>query len=186
MLSQASGYAAAALGFIASNADGPSLVKDIAEGANIPAPYLAKIVQVLARRGLVNTQRGIGGGVSLAKAPANITLYDVCVALDDPSVQSRCMLGTAECSDDRACPCHEFWKSHRLEFHQFLQGTTIADLAQFESRRRALGLAQVPIAAQIGATGGPRTPGSRPDAARPNGTKPNGSNGKANGAGTRA
>lgn len=136
MLTQAVGYALSALARIAAGGGKSVLVKDVAREAGIPAPYLAKIVQVLARRGLVATQRGIGGGVALSRDPAAITLHDVCVALDDPSVQQRCMLGTAECSDDRACPCHRFWSTHRTEYVKFLQGTTVADLAVFEDQRR--------------------------------------------------
>lgn len=136
MLTQAVGYAATALAQVASGGGKPVLVKEIAQASGIPAPYLAKIVQTLARKGIVLTQRGIGGGVTLAKDPKTVTLFDVCAALDDPSVQHRCMLGTAECSDDRACPCHKFWSTHRSEYLEFLKSTTIADMALFEARRR--------------------------------------------------
>jgi DNA-binding IscR family transcriptional regulator len=60
----------------------------------------------------------------------------VCVATDDPSVKQTCMLGTAECSDSRACPCHKFWTQHRAKLHLFLASTNVADIAAFESRRR--------------------------------------------------
>ena len=72
MLSQASGYAASALGFVACSESKSVLVKEIAEATAIPAPYLAKIVQVLSKRGIVRTQRGIGGGVTLARAPEDV------------------------------------------------------------------------------------------------------------------
>lgn len=136
MLSQASGYAATALGHIAAAGGKPVLVKEIAEAANIPPAYLAKIVQSLARKGLVQTQRGVGGGVSLAKAPSDITLFEICQSLDDPAVEQRCMLGVTECCDERACSCHQFWTTQRAQYHQFLRTTTIADVAAFETRRR--------------------------------------------------
>jgi Rrf2 family protein len=136
MLSQAVGYAATALGFVAAAGGRPVLVKDIAEAAGIPAPYLAKIVQTLARRGLVITQRGIGGGVALAQTASSITLYDLCVALDDPCIHQRCMLGTDVCSDERACPAHQFWTSQRAKMLDYLRKMTVADIAAFESRRR--------------------------------------------------
>ncbi len=136
MLTQAAGYASCALGYVAAAGGKPLLVKEMAEACGIPAAYLAKIVHSLARKGLVLTQRGIGGGVTLATPPSEITLYDLCVALDDPIVHARCMLGTAQCSDDRACPAHEFWKHHRARQLDFLQQTTVADIAAFETRRR--------------------------------------------------
>jgi Rrf2 family transcriptional regulator, iron-sulfur cluster assembly transcription factor len=136
MLNQAVGYAATALGYVASAGGKPVLVKEIADAADIPAPYLAKIVQNLARRGLVLTQRGVGGGVTLARSASSITLHDVCEAMDDPVTQPRCMLGTAECSDERACPAHKFWTAQRAKQIEFLLKTTIADIAAFEVRRR--------------------------------------------------
>ncbi|QYU69892.1 Rrf2 family transcriptional regulator [Leptolyngbya sp. 15MV] len=136
MLSQAVGYAATALGYVAAAGGSPILVKEIAEASGIPGSYLAKIINVLARKSLVVTQRGIGGGVVLARPAKEITLFDICVALDDSSVQPRCMLGTAECSDERACPAHEFWCGQRDQYLAFLKGTSIADIAAFETRRR--------------------------------------------------
>lgn len=136
MLSQAAGYAATALGCLAAASGKPLLVKEIAEACEIPAAYLAKIVNQLARKGVVLTQRGIGGGVTLAREADAISLHDICVALDDPSVQPRCMLGTAMCSDERACRAHRFWTRHREQQSTFLRETTVADVAAFETKRR--------------------------------------------------
>ncbi|HWB19424.1 MAG TPA: Rrf2 family transcriptional regulator [Phycisphaerales bacterium] len=135
MLTQAVGYAATALAYVSAASGRPVLVKEIAEAADIPAPYLAKIIHQLGRKGLVITQRGIGGGVTLAKEAVEITLYDLCVALDDPVVQSRCMLGTAPCSDERSCPAHKFWKVQRESQIEYLRKMTVADVAAFELRR---------------------------------------------------
>ena len=137
MLSQSVGYAAIALGYIAGAGGKSILVKQIAEAADMPPSYLSKIIHSLARKGLVMTQRGIGGGVTLGRPATAITLYDLCIAMDDPSVQARCMLGTAVCSDERACPAHKFWVVQRERHTEFLKKTTVADIAAFEQRRRA-------------------------------------------------
>lgn len=136
MLSQGVGYAVTALGHIAAAGGRPVLVKEIAHAAGMPAPYLAKIIHLLGKRGIVNTQRGVGGGVTLARPATDLTLLEVCHALDDPVIKPTCMLGTAECSDERACPAHRFWSAHRARILQFLQETCVADIAAFESRRR--------------------------------------------------
>lgn len=137
MLSQGVGYAITALGCIAAASGRSVLVKDIAEYGQIPAPYLAKIINALGKRGIVNTQRGVGGGVTLARPATEISLFDLCVALDDPAVQATCMLGNAQCSDSRACPAHNFWKAERAKVMDFLAATSVADIAEFEIRRRA-------------------------------------------------
>jgi Rrf2 family transcriptional regulator, iron-sulfur cluster assembly transcription factor len=136
MLGQAVGYAATALGYIATAGGRPLLVREIAEACDIPAAYLAKIVNSLRRQGLVDTQRGVGGGVTLARPANQITLLDLCKAMDDPIVENRCMLANAECSEDRACPAHKFWAAHRGRAIEFLGKTTVADLAAFEARQR--------------------------------------------------
>jgi len=136
MLGQASGYAATALGYVAAAGGQSVLVREIAEGCGIPSAYLAKIVHQLAKRGLVLTQRGVGGGVTLARRAAEITLMDVCCALGDPILEARCMLGVAQCSEERACPAHEFWTEQRVRLLEFLERTTVADIASFEARRR--------------------------------------------------
>jgi Rrf2 family protein len=136
MLSQSVGYAITALGYIASAGGKPVLVKEIAAAADIPAPYLAKLIHALSKRGLVNTQRGVGGGVTLARPATEIPLIELCHALDDPVTLPSCMLGTAQCSDERACPAHRFWTAERAKIHAYLGATNVADVAAFEARRR--------------------------------------------------
>ena len=77
-------------------------------------------------------ERLVGGGVGLARDPAGVTLFELCAALDDPIVETRCMLEQTECSDERACPAHSFWVAHRDEEVEFLRRTTIQDMAAFE------------------------------------------------------
>lgn len=135
-LSQGTGYAIQALSCIAAAAGKPQLVREVAENCDLPAPYLAKIVHKLGRAGLVHTQRGIHGGVTLVRSATDVTLMDVCVALEDPVIERRCLLGVAECSDARACPAHAFNVEQRRQLVDFLTETTIADIAAFEIGRR--------------------------------------------------
>lgn len=130
---QSTGYAVVALAFIATSPDEPWLVRSIADRCDLPAPYLSKVIHRLARAGLVRTQRGVHGGVSLNRDPAQLTLLDVCVALDDPILEKRCLLGTAACSDERACLAHEFASGCRDRMMKFLESTTIADIAAHPS-----------------------------------------------------
>jgi Rrf2 family transcriptional regulator, iron-sulfur cluster assembly transcription factor len=136
-MTQSTGYAITALGHVARRGDKAQFIKDIAEATDLPHPYLAKIIHTLARRGLVVTRRGVGGGVALSRHPQAITLFDIAQALDDPLLEQRCMLGNAECSDERACPAHAFWVVHRQVQIDFLRATTLADIAAFERRHEA-------------------------------------------------
>ena len=135
MLTGAVCYAAKALTHLAKSRDASILVREIAEAADIPAAYLAKIVNTLSRKGFVVTQRGVGGGVGLARNPAEVTLFELCEALDDPIVETRCLLEQTECTDERACPAHTFWVAQLDKEVEFLRRTTIQDMASFELDR---------------------------------------------------
>lgn len=135
MLNQTVGYAITALAHIAS-LDKPILVRDVAKAVNVPGPYLAKLIHTLAKKGFVSTQRGIGGGVILAKPAKSVSLYDLCAVLDDPIVEKRCMMGTAECSDENPCASHKFWVEQRDREIEYLKNTSLADMAAFQEERR--------------------------------------------------
>lgn len=137
MVSSAVGYAAAALGHLAVRGDGPVRVLELAEATGAPAAYLSKIIHLLARKGLLETTKGKGGGVVLRIDPRTTTLYDLCVALDDEILHPKCALGTADCSDDRACPAHDLQKEIRERQFAFLKSTTIQDVGEFAAGRKA-------------------------------------------------
>lgn len=128
MLSQTVGYAISALGHLAGR-EQPMFVRDLAEAAKIPPSYLAKIVNTLARKGYLNTQRGLNGGVTLARPAEEINLLDLCEAFDDPLVRRQCMMGSADCSNARSCPAHKFWGEERERVMGFLRQTTLRDIA---------------------------------------------------------
>lgn len=133
VLSQTTGYALKALGFLAALDGKPLPIKEISRATDIPAPYLSKIVHTLARKRLLRTQRGIGGGVVLARPADAMTLYEVCEALDDPLIEERGILGIELCSDKRACPAQYFWKAYRKHHLDFLREWTVRDVALFEA-----------------------------------------------------
>ena len=136
MLSQTVGYAIRALAYLARMKDRPVLVREISEATNIPYAFLAKIINTLGRRQFVVTQRGIRGGISLARKPESVSLYELCVALDDPLSKRRCILGMPACSDENSCPAHRFWAKHRKEEIKFLSKTTLADIAIILDRQK--------------------------------------------------
>lgn len=135
MLSPMTGYAATALAWLAAHDGEPAPVESIASSAGIPGAYLGKIMHQLSRRNIVTARRGVGGGMVLNADPRALTLHDLCEALDDPMLVGKCMLGVAECSDERACPAHAFWKADREGQIAFLKRTTIADIQEFERKR---------------------------------------------------
>lgn len=136
MLSPFTGYAAVALGYLAVSKTRSASVDEMARATGIKTTSLSKVVHLLSRRGLVTTRRGVGGGATLACDPDKVTLYDLCLKLDDPAILPRCMLGVGPCSDERACPAHAHWSNIRRMNIEFLQNTTVRDIGEYEAQRR--------------------------------------------------
>jgi Rrf2 family protein len=100
----------------------------VAREIGAPPNYLGKLLQMLAREGLVQSQKGLGGGFRLARDPAAISLLDVVEPIEQVSRWSGCILGRPECSDSAPCALHERYKKVRNDYLRLLRDTTLADL----------------------------------------------------------
>ncbi len=103
---------------------------DIAVAIGAPRNYLGKLLQSLAEVGLVESQKGKGGGFRLAKKSVKITVFDVAEPFDRVSRWEGCFMGRAKCSSQSSCAVHSRWKAVREPYVAFLKGTTLADLAR--------------------------------------------------------
>jgi Rrf2 family protein len=83
----------------------------------------------LSLSGLVNTQRGAGGGVSLARPAAEISLLEVVEAIDGPVRLNRCAFEPGACPRDSFCPVHGIWAKAQAELTGLLSNTTFDELA---------------------------------------------------------
>ena len=136
MLNQTSEYALRAMVYMTRlNEPGYAGVKDIAAATGVPANYLAKILQQLAKGGILESQKGFGGGFRIAQPLGKINLQAIVGPLEDTSKFHRCVLGQRECSDELACPLHDAWMRIRNDYLGALENTTLQDIADF--RRKA-------------------------------------------------
>lgn len=93
MISQTTEYALRAVVWLAANPEKPLTAQQIAEATRVPAGYLAKVLQGLSRAGLLHSQRGLGGGFTLARSPASLTMWEVVQAVDPLKRIHQCPLG---------------------------------------------------------------------------------------------
>ena len=128
MLTQASKYAIRACIHLAQNAETPILSRHIAAALDVPAQYLAKILQDLARSGLLVSAKGRGGGFRLAMPGTGIDLLQVVRAIEGPDYGDGCVLGLPRCSDSDPCALHQVWKQMRQTFLTALEGTQLTDV----------------------------------------------------------
>ena len=108
------------------------LASDIATRLDIPLHYLAKVLQSLVKKGILDSQRGRQGGFKLAIAPDQLTAWDVVSELDDVRKIEACVMGEEFCCDDSPCPLHLLWKGIRTHFIESLETTTFSNLAEFQ------------------------------------------------------
>ncbi|MBT3352809.1 MAG: Rrf2 family transcriptional regulator [Nitrospinaceae bacterium] len=124
-------YALRALTHISLNLDMELIrAQEIAEAENLPAPFLAKLLQQLARSGVLVSVKGPKGGFGLARPPQEISLMEVVSAVDGEEGFKRCAVGLAECTDETPCPLHDTWKPLRLQILDYMSGRSLADLAE--------------------------------------------------------
>jgi Rrf2 family nitric oxide-sensitive transcriptional repressor len=105
MFSQTVEYALRAVVHLASNAPHGQTTEEIARATRVPQAYLSKVLQNLVQAKVVKSQRGIGGGMSLVKKPADLTILEVVNAVDPIQRITTCPLDLAS-HGVRLCPLH--------------------------------------------------------------------------------
>jgi len=109
--------------------DSAILGKELARRANVPPKYLAKILLMLRNAGFIEAIRGQHGGYKLKTPADQIRLIDAVELVEGVKSKPGCLLGEQhECTDELACPAHDYWKEVRKAYIQMLERVTIADL----------------------------------------------------------
>lgn len=103
--------------------------RDISQKQDIPEVFLTKTIQLLARAGLVTTQRGSHGGVYLAVSPDKITIADVLTVTEGKLGLNVCLMKSGHCSNVAFCPVHRVLKRAQDAMLAELKKETFADLA---------------------------------------------------------
>ena len=138
MLSHTSDYALRAA-LVLGRAYGRQTVRvdEIADATGAPRNYLAKVLNALAKSGIVTSARGPTGGFALAFPPESITLAQVIDHFDEPHLHTRCLLGNGPCTPDNPCTAHTEWTAVLQVRREPLLRLTLADLLNGRAAERA-------------------------------------------------
>ncbi len=113
---------------------------ELSAGTGIPASFLSKILQVLAREGVVRSHRGRTRGYSLARSPDDISVLEIVEAYDGPFDDSLCVLdGYRLCSLEETCTLHRSWTQVRKQAENTIKSLSIRDFAKVLGKRRYSG-----------------------------------------------
>ena len=108
----------------------PASAKDIADAYHIPPPLLAKILQTLARGGLLVSSAGTNGGYALARPASEITAFEVIRTIDGPLFITSCITIHGTCDLDSHCTIKEPLRKVNDSIKDLLSGIRIADLIE--------------------------------------------------------
>ncbi len=119
-----------AAGTPAQTSNGAQSAKDIAEAYHIPPQLLAKILQTLAKGGLLVSHAGTNGGYALARPASEITAFEVIRAIDGPLFITSCITIHGTCDLDSHCTIKEPLRKVNDSIKDLLSGIRIADLIE--------------------------------------------------------
>ncbi len=127
MFSQTVEYALRAMVQLTYAAPEASSTDDLAGFTQVPRAYLSKVLQELRRAGLVESRRGIGGGITLAREPSEISILDIVSAVDPIRRIATCPLGLKS-HGTRLCPLHGKLDNALAEIESTFAETSLADI----------------------------------------------------------
>lgn len=129
-LTRESEYALRGLVRLASYPPGTTVShSEIAAAEDLPAAFLAKIFQKLARHGVLAAERGRGSGYTLRAAPTETRVCEVFEAIEGPQALKRCLLWGGHCCETAPCPLHSRLEDLGASLDETLGKITLADFA---------------------------------------------------------
>ncbi len=128
-LTKAGEYGLRAVRYLVENGDESRIsIGDISESKKIPEPFLRKLFKPLVQHGIINSTRGVSGGVRLARDPKEISVLEVVEALEGPLALNECLLEDATCEFMSECGMHNVWEEAQAAMAGVLRSKNLTDL----------------------------------------------------------
>jgi len=127
MFSQTVEYALRAAVHLAIKSPDAQTTAEIAEATKVPLAYLSKVLQGLREKGIVRLQRGLGGGVSLAREPTELTILDIVSAVEPFQRIKTCPLDLKS-HGTQLCALHKRMDASLKNMEDAFASTTLAEL----------------------------------------------------------
>ena len=128
-LTKAGEYGLRAVRYLVENVDKSRIsIGDISENKKIPEPFVRKLFKPLVQQGIINSTRGVSGGVRLARDPKEITILEVVEALEGPLALNECLLEDSTCEFLDECGMHNVWEEAQAAMAKVLRSKNLTDL----------------------------------------------------------
>mgnify|MGYP002138662537 FL=1 len=151
-ISKETDYGIVLLSCLAQAADASLSASALAERGRLPLPTVSKVLKLLARGGLLVSQRGARGGYALARPPREITVAEIIAVIDGPIALTDCSPGGhGDCGYQGHCQVSGHWGPISRAISTALEGVTLADLL----RPQAPAIVTVPFVIHHAVPGSP-------------------------------
>ncbi len=128
-LNRLTDYAVVVLTQMARRPDCLASAQHIADQGSLPLPTVAKLLNGLARAGIVASHRGATGGYALGRPASEITVADIVQALEGPIALTACVEGSSDpCEVSSLCPMAGNWNKVNQAIRGALASVTLADM----------------------------------------------------------
>jgi Rrf2 family protein len=111
-------------------------IQVISEALKLPFPFLAKSLQKLVHAGILISQRGASGGVTLSRAASDITFLSIIEAVDGTTFFDACVLGIGDCEAEKPCALHAQWDVWRQEMLEMYSAMRLSEITEDVMQRR--------------------------------------------------
>lgn len=145
-VSKLTDYATVVMTGLAAAGDGVLSAQVLAERAHLEAPTVSKLLKQLAQAGLVVSTRGINGGYRLARAPREISIADVVVAIEGPIGMTECSVHAGACGHEPHCGVRVNWQRINQAIATALAEVSLADMVKPPPPRRG---AAIPLRVSV-------------------------------------
>lgn len=136
-ISRTAEYGLRAVVWLAQNPGIPLTTQQLAEGTRVSVSYLPKVLQPLARAGILTSQRGINGGYTLERDPADLTVLEVVNCVDPVQRIKSCPLKLAS-HTGTLCPLHRMLDDAIADVERRFAELTLKELLARETGAKPL------------------------------------------------
>jgi Rrf2 family transcriptional regulator, nitric oxide-sensitive transcriptional repressor len=133
MFSKTVEYALRAVAYLGYEAPDARTTEQISDATRVKPAYLSKVLQALSRAGIVKSQRGVGGGITLARRAEELTILEVVNAVDPIQRIKTCPLGL-KTHGVRLCPLHRRLDDALASVEAAFRSTTLAEVLSEPTR----------------------------------------------------
>ena len=113
----------------------PVTLAGISQRQSISLSYLEQLFGKLRRHTLVESVRGPGGGYTLARDLAKVSVADIITAVDEPLDSTQCG-GKENCKDEQRCMTHDLWATLNDKMYEYLDSVKLSDLVAAQAARK--------------------------------------------------